>query len=298
MSCITLAPEYIFACFTSQRRQRDHRPTWQLNMTVFEHVAGNYYPVNSRIFLQDESTKSQFTILTDSSQGGSSLSDGSLELMVHRRLLADDHRGVNEALNEPGYDHKGLIVRGTHYVVLSSIEEAASIHRPLAQELMLEPLVMLAKPLEKDQEGQTKSTRNLGILASDSLPANIHLLTLQTLDFSKTPNVLLARLEHFFEVGEDKELSQPVTVNLIDVFQHAPFAIDSVEEMTLTGTQPKADEKRLQWKVKQGGHAKNTANKLSSAKHVHRRSAGDSMSFEFQPMQIRTFVMHVTAKEE
>lgn len=67
-----------------------------------EPVAGNYYPVTSRIFIkvsiviyklilimilfydaaQDEEKKTQFTVLNDRAQGGSSLSDGSLELMV------------------------------------------------------------------------------------------------------------------------------------------------------------------------------------------------------------------------
>jgi hypothetical protein len=34
------------------------------------------------------------------SQGGASLADGELEFMVHRRVLADDSRGVQEPLNE------------------------------------------------------------------------------------------------------------------------------------------------------------------------------------------------------
>ena len=40
------------------------------------------------------------TILTDRSQGGTSLQDGSIELMVHRRTVKDDSRGVDEPLNE------------------------------------------------------------------------------------------------------------------------------------------------------------------------------------------------------
>ena len=119
--------------------RRDYRPTWKLNQT--ETVAGNYYPVNSRIYIrvsppillptsQHPSTEwgvtpqaerlpavlgglpipcgaclgvwlpgcgaphspppsaphqdgnMQLTVLTDRSQGGSSLRDGSMELMV------------------------------------------------------------------------------------------------------------------------------------------------------------------------------------------------------------------------
>ncbi|XP_076427994.1 lysosomal alpha-mannosidase isoform X2 [Peromyscus maniculatus bairdii] len=59
------------------KRRRDHRPTWRLNQT--EPVAGNYYPVNTRIYISDGHM--QLTVVTDRSQGGSSLKDGSLELM-------------------------------------------------------------------------------------------------------------------------------------------------------------------------------------------------------------------------
>ncbi|XP_069914917.1 lysosomal alpha-mannosidase isoform X3 [Oryctolagus cuniculus] len=59
------------------KRRRNYRPTWNLNQT--EPVAGNYYPVNTRIYITDR--KKQLTVLTDRCQGGSSLQDGSLELM-------------------------------------------------------------------------------------------------------------------------------------------------------------------------------------------------------------------------
>jgi lysosomal alpha-mannosidase len=41
-------------------RIRDYRPTW--NYTVLENVSGNYYPINSRIWIKDEHR--QLTILT------------------------------------------------------------------------------------------------------------------------------------------------------------------------------------------------------------------------------------------
>jgi lysosomal alpha-mannosidase len=41
-------------------RQRDYRPTW--NYTKVETISGNYYPINSRIWIND--TDKQLTILT------------------------------------------------------------------------------------------------------------------------------------------------------------------------------------------------------------------------------------------
>ena len=82
------------------RRTRDWRPTWELQTN--EEVASNYYPVTSWMFIRDMAKELQMTILTDRSQGGSSLLDGTIELMLHRRLLYDDGYGMEEALNEPG----------------------------------------------------------------------------------------------------------------------------------------------------------------------------------------------------
>ncbi|KAI8027686.1 DNA mismatch repair protein MSH6 [Camellia lanceoleosa] len=49
---------------------------------------------------KDKMTKKEFSILVDRSVGGSEIVDGQLELMLHRRLVHDDSRGVAEALNE------------------------------------------------------------------------------------------------------------------------------------------------------------------------------------------------------
>ncbi len=57
------------------------------------------------------------TILTDRSVGGAVINNGDIELMIHRRLLKDDYRGVEEPLNETDADGKGLKQSFRHYVV-------------------------------------------------------------------------------------------------------------------------------------------------------------------------------------
>lgn len=59
-------------------RQKDYRPTYRY--TNEEPQAGNYYPVNSKIFIKDQDN--EFAVLTDRSEGGSSLNSAEVELMV------------------------------------------------------------------------------------------------------------------------------------------------------------------------------------------------------------------------
>ena len=65
----------------------------------------------------------ELSVLVDRAQGGTSLKSGGIEIMVHRRTLYDDSRGVAEPLNETvascrNCDSPGLIVRGRHILAL------------------------------------------------------------------------------------------------------------------------------------------------------------------------------------
>lgn len=64
-------------------RKRNFRPTWSVD--IQEPVSANYYPVTSRITLRNGDT--EFSILTDRAQGGTSLHDGEVELMVSTLIL-------------------------------------------------------------------------------------------------------------------------------------------------------------------------------------------------------------------
>jgi len=65
-------------------RRRDFRPTWTLD--VSEPVAGNYYPINSHIYVTDseQNAGAVVALVNDRSQGGTSLKDGQIELMVRQ----------------------------------------------------------------------------------------------------------------------------------------------------------------------------------------------------------------------
>lgn len=60
------------------KRKRNSRDTWKVSLK--EAIAGNYYPVTTKIAIED--AKHRLAVLTDRAQGGSSIFDGTLELMV------------------------------------------------------------------------------------------------------------------------------------------------------------------------------------------------------------------------
>lgn len=66
------------------KRMLNYRPSFKLKENV-ENVSGNYYPITSRITIADELTR--LSVLNDRSQGGSSLQNGEIELMVFVNLL-------------------------------------------------------------------------------------------------------------------------------------------------------------------------------------------------------------------
>lgn len=61
---------------------------------------------------------------------------------LHRRLLYDDVRGVGEPLNETSNIFpEGLVVRGRLLLSLERPTTAADMHRPLAEQEVLQPLL-------------------------------------------------------------------------------------------------------------------------------------------------------------
>ncbi|XP_006898920.1 PREDICTED: lysosomal alpha-mannosidase-like [Elephantulus edwardii] len=258
-------------------RRRDYRPTW--NLTQTDSVAGNYYPVNSRIYITDG--KIQLTVLTDCTQGGSSLKDGSLELMVHRRLLFDDQNGVNEPLLETNDFGKGLWVQGRHLVLLDKTQTAAAGHRLLAEKEVLAPQLMLAPGSDTTWNHERIPHRTFSGLCRE-LPPSVRLLTLASWSKEK----VLLRLEHQFAASEGN-LSSPVTLNLKDLF--STFTITCLEETTLAANKPRAGSSRLQWKTNMGPAHHSPSSSSSS-------SSLDSAAITLQPMEIRTFLASVKWK--
>ena len=67
-------------------RIRNSRPDYNPgNASLEEPVASNYYPINSWISMSNQKDDRSVTLLTDRSAGASSITDNSIEVMLHRR---------------------------------------------------------------------------------------------------------------------------------------------------------------------------------------------------------------------
>ncbi|KAH1004273.1 hypothetical protein HUJ04_004052 [Dendroctonus ponderosae] len=266
-------------------RVRNYRPTW--DVTVNETESANYYPVTSRIIIRDEEDDVEFAVLTDRAEGGASLEDGAVELMLLRNTITDDLLGVNEALIELQYG-RPIVAKGSHYVVAGhmrnpadSEETIASIEHEIASQKLLDSWIFLSLPLEDTfEEYKTSHLMEFSGL-TNSLPANVQILTLEP--WSEASYLL--RVEHIFEVDEDPVLSQPTTVELQNLF--ATFTIKSLRETTLGGNQWLEDNERMIFKS------------LYQSDGLNYRPVAEELgefAVTLNPMEIRTFIIQIEPK--
>lgn len=234
------------------RRLKNYRSDYRLYTS--EYTASNYYPITSWIFIRDYDQNIQLSILPDRPQGASSLKDGQLELMLHRRLLQDDGLGMEEPLNEPGIDRRGLIIRGKHYLLIGPIDNVIRSTRQLSKQLHMQPIQWFQAPPSgyanslingnNNNQQQNGLMQDLTITNNNNnmnrfkfnglqeyLPKMINLLSLESWDLDH----VLIRLEHVFEINEDADFSKPVRVSLRRMFKN--FRVIKMREMTLDGLQ-------------------------------------------------------------
>lgn len=172
--------------------------------------------------------------------------DGSLEIMLHRRILYDDDLGVNEALNETAYG-TGLVVTGKHLLFVDRPSDSARLHRIAAQELFMHPLATYALPNATSYATYSNLYRQTWSALSDTMPVNVHLLTFDQLNTKE----YLVRVEHYFELNEDATYSQPVTIDLQTLVKSIG-TIASMTELTLAANLPLSDLHRLDWMTTDG----------------------------------------------
>ena len=288
------------------KRQYNARGPSYPPLVINEPVAGNYYPVNNMIAIEDSTADVALTVLSDVSQGGSSLADGEIELMVHRRIQDDDSRGVQEPLNEtmcgcgdinaaPGQMGQhgregdggclcaGLTVRGKHWLVLGTKDEVNAYRRKASEKLNFPATLAFSK------EKLAPKTPTASMLTA-ALPENVKLVTFTSNYASINDGQLLLRLAHLYSVGEHPTLAQPVNVSLANLFAAPSLSITAAQEVTLGANQDMNafQQKKLVWDTKYM-HKKEA--RLDAFDRVAFDPSDADLTVTLRPMEVRTFLV-------
>lgn len=289
--------------FMLYERNKGH----SFDLVQTEPVAGNYYPISSAAYIRDERKGLQLSVLTDRGQGAASLEDGSIEVLVHRRLLADDWRGVGEPLDEtagitsyvdtPAAKRlgTGITVRGTFHLLLSTVDVAMSEVRPAMDSLFLNPVV--AYGMGKEATAALALTKPAPSMLGYDLPKNVHLVSLEpwtslkrstSMFASSRSRSVLVRLGHQFGADEDVQLSQTATVDLAALL--SPLgSITGITEMALSASMTLQErlDTMVAWKAEGGIDSREAARAAADALGP----ASDYRNIKLTPMKLRTFIV-------
>ncbi|KAM7305717.1 lysosomal alpha-mannosidase [Ixodes scapularis] len=217
---------------TTIERRRPALP--KMGSENWKPTSSSFFPVVSWIYIKDRLRNLQFTVLPDTPEGGTSLHDGQVELMVHRRLVEDDGCGLREPLNDTS------TVIGRHLVHLGL--PAWTSVRNGALRLVYAPVLAYAKA--KDQAlGATLAAGSFSGLYRE-LPRSVHLMTLEALSSTRA----LVRLEHLYS-GVDSREENDVRVSVTNLLSNN--LLEDVAETTLSAHMLLEEVSRLQWRQAQ-----------------------------------------------
>jgi len=177
-------------------------------------LEGNFYPIVYYTYIRDE--VSQLSLITERAHGGTSQSNGQLEVMIARNPDMGDGFG-------PGLTDLDVVYPAVRVLVGSPSHTNVYKHSYKFNF----PLAVYSTPTSSISDFEMNYNPSLKFLTRD-LPQNVHLLSFNSL----TPNTVILRLAHVFGIGQDATLSQPVELDFGDLF--AGLKIASIVETTLT----------------------------------------------------------------
>ncbi|CAG7824959.1 unnamed protein product [Allacma fusca] len=205
-------------------------------------IEGNYFPVNTMTFIQDEEKQVRLSVLVDRSHGFSSFEYGRLETLIERRTAYDDARGMGEGVtdNRPTVSNYVLLLERVH------IEEKTNDYRNslptlraqhFSHELIYQPSMFVYEQLIEAFKSLT--VRNL---FTQELPCDSHIINFRTisrinenLDLQfPTPKSLLILQKFAFNCKETERASCGSNFFYPDTFINY-LRVSSLRKTDLTG---------------------------------------------------------------
>lgn len=154
-------------------------------------IEGNYFPITTSAFMQDNQMR--LTVMTTHAQGAASLEPGQMEVMLDRRTLYDDYRGMGEGIVD------SRLMRHQFWLTMEFFDTVVNRNAHKAQKPYHVPSLhaqhlsnALNYPtniyfIEKYDEIQTlEINRNVELL-NYQLPCDLHIVNLRTLTEHNLP---------------------------------------------------------------------------------------------------------------
>lgn len=141
-------------------------------------IEGNYYPVTSAAYIEDN--KHRLTVLVNHAQGVAGWEPGRIELMLDRRTLYDDSRGVGEGV----VDNKMTLTK--YWILLETVSHDESafhenrVSNPsLVANQLSEGLLYPASVFVVESETEHLLKPKVTML-NKAMPCDVHLMNLRT----------------------------------------------------------------------------------------------------------------------
>lgn len=172
-------------------------------------IEGNYFPITTSAFIQDNQMR--LTVMTTHAQGAASLEPGQMEVMLDRRTLYDDYRGMGEGIVD------SRLMRHQFWLTMEFFDSeiiqnaqkpyhVPSLHAQHLSNALNYPANIYF--IEKYDETQSlEILRNVELL-NYQLPCDLHIVNLRTLtehDLPLFPSKSALLIMHHF--GYDCRLS-------------------------------------------------------------------------------------------
>ncbi|XP_015600084.1 alpha-mannosidase 2 isoform X2 [Cephus cinctus] len=200
-------------------------------------IEGNYFPITTMAYIEDPNQR--LTLMVNHGQGAASYQPGWLEVMLDRRTLYDDSRGMGEGL----LDNRKTVMK--HWLLLEdvgSIRDQYSKPSLFANHLSNALNYPVNIFVVDGTESEVKLSPEVRLL-TQSFPCDLHLLNLRTNHDQKLPQLpvnsalmVLHRQGYSCAVGADTVLKHcPISDHIVQgtsFFRLSP----NVTKMSLTGT--------------------------------------------------------------
>uniref|UniRef100_A0A8D9EML1 Alpha-mannosidase n=1 Tax=Cacopsylla melanoneura TaxID=428564 RepID=A0A8D9EML1_9HEMI len=208
-------------------------------------IEGNYFPITTTAFIQDPERR--LSLLVNHAQGAAAWQPGWLEVMLDRRTLYDDARGMGEGIvdNKRTLCKYWLLLEDVSSIDPSSYQSPSLVANHLSNGLNYPPNIFILE--SSDTSIKQDQLRSEVFLLSKPLPCDIHLMNIRTLadqtfmQFPSSSSLMLLHRQGFAcNVGNDYSIPKCSLSHSNQSAFHSrtnfyDLKISSIQRTTLTG---------------------------------------------------------------